>query len=568
MTVSGGDILLDSFQNMGIEYIFCSPGTEWTPVWEGLLKRQAQGDNSLTYINCRHEILAVSMAMGYAEVTGKVPAVLLHAGVGTLHGAMAIRNTYIAQFPMLIVSGETSHHSDDGETRPQGWHWLEILSDMDGPSSMVKGFVKWSNTLKNRDDIIDSVCRGYQMARTPPRGPVFLSSTVELLRKALPDTRVTRPCTVTIPSAPEAQGLEEVAGQLVNSKQPVIITSHAGKNPKAVNKITELAELLSIPVFECTMPFYSSFDKGHPLYMGYNAMEALAQADTIFIVGSNAPWYPPAAFPREGTTVIQLDEATLSERLPHWGYHIDISLNADIERSLTALVAIIRADTGMQKKNAALYRERLKHWQSKHEELVQGWEKEAAGEQDNKPISGRWFFQVARKVLPRNTFYLDETISHTRFAHQYLAHPDGFVKVGYGGLGNGLGEAAGVKLGYRDRPVVLMIGDGAFNYNPVPAGLGMYQEYRLPVFVIILNNGGYMAMKRGHQMLYPEGWAATHNKYLGVDITPMPDYVKLAEAFGAYGERIKQPAEIEPALNRGLEQMAQGRAALLEVVMY
>jgi acetolactate synthase I/II/III large subunit len=91
MTVSGREIFLDLLKSYGVEYIFCSSGTEWTPIWEALLKRYAQGDNTLKYINCRHEMLAVSMAMGYAEVTGRLPAVLLHSGIGTLHGSMAIR---------------------------------------------------------------------------------------------------------------------------------------------------------------------------------------------------------------------------------------------------------------------------------------------------------------------------------------------------------------------------------------------------------------------------------------------------------------------------------------------
>jgi len=140
MTISGGEIFLDLLQSYGVEYIFCSPGTEWTPVWEALLKRYAQGDNSLKYINCRHEMLAVSVAMGYAEVTGRLPAVLLHSGAGVLHGSMAIRNACIAKVPMVVFSGETYEHTGDAEVKPQGWHWLGLLSDIGGPESFLKLF--------------------------------------------------------------------------------------------------------------------------------------------------------------------------------------------------------------------------------------------------------------------------------------------------------------------------------------------------------------------------------------------------------------------------------------------
>src|SRR5208282_876518 len=113
MSVTGGELLLDLLESYGVEYVFCSPGTEWAPVWEGLAKRQAQGKDKLKYINCRHEMLAVSMAMGYAEITGRLPAVLLHSGIGTLHGSMALRNAYFAKVPMIVLSGETYEHAGD-----------------------------------------------------------------------------------------------------------------------------------------------------------------------------------------------------------------------------------------------------------------------------------------------------------------------------------------------------------------------------------------------------------------------------------------------------------------------
>ena len=131
MAVSGGEILIDLFESCGIEYIFCSPGTEWVPVWEGLSRRYGQGKKTPKYINCRHEILAVSAAIGYNKATSRLPAVLLHAGVGPLHAAMAIRTAYLAQVPMIICSGETSDHGNEETTAP-GSHWLGYLSDIGG----------------------------------------------------------------------------------------------------------------------------------------------------------------------------------------------------------------------------------------------------------------------------------------------------------------------------------------------------------------------------------------------------------------------------------------------------
>jgi len=567
MSLTGGELLLDLLQACGIEYIFCSPGTEWTPVWEGLIKRQGSGDTALKYINCRHEMLAVSMAQGYAETTGKLPAVLLHAGVGALHGVMAMRNACTARVPVIIISGETYEHLGDDEVRAQGFHWLGLLSDIGGPPALVENCVKWSNAIKSRDSLVDSVSRGCQIAMTAPRGPVFLSIPTEILLKSRPEAKIARPYPAAVAAHPHPADLQEAAHQLARSKKPIIIAEHAGKNPGLVRKLTELAELLSIPVFEASLPYTSNFPKDHPLYLGHNVSEALKEADMVFVLSGTTPWYPPSAGPKDDARVIMLDEAPLHEKLPFWGYRADISITGDVASTLASLVDIIRVEIGGRKRAAPVYRERLEHWREKHDELMARMEKEALAVENNRPIATRWFCYAAKKTLPADAIILDETIVHTRFISEYLSEPGLYIKSAYGGLGVGMGESLGVKLANPDLPVILMVGDGAFNYNPVLAGLGLSQEYGLPVFIIIFNNGGYQAMKFGHQRLYPQGWASRQNKYLGVDITPAPDYVKVAEAFGAYGERLEEPGDIPAALKRGLRQVARGKTALLDVIL-
>jgi acetolactate synthase-1/2/3 large subunit len=567
MVVSGGELLLDILETCGVEYIFCSPGTEWTAVWEGLLKRQGQAKTNLKYINCRHETLAISMAMGYAEVTGRLPAVLLHSSVGALNGALAIRTACVARVPMIIFSGETYEHRGDGEVRAQGFHWLGLLSDIGGPTALLKNYVKWSDSVKSRDSLVDAAARGCQIAMSAPRGPVFISIPTEILVKSYEEVKTARLFPTATPTEPQRDELKKVAAELMSSRQPIIITEHPGKQPGPAQKLTELADLLNIPVFESRLPYASGFSKSHPLYMGPDVTEALKEADTVFVVGGLTPWYPPSAGPGDNARIIMLDEDPRHENLPYWGYDADISITADIESTLGSLIDIIRADIAQRKLKAPLFPERRERWREKHEKMMENWEREAAAGRENKPIATRWFCYKARQTLPANTIILDETLTHTRFVYQYLADAGCYIKCAYGGLGVGMGEAAGVKLAYPDRPVVLVIGDGAFNYNPVIASLGLYQEYKIPVFIIILDNRGYGAMKWGYHMMYPEGWAASHNSFLGVDITPAPDYVKVAEAFGAYGEKIDKPGDIESALKRGLEQISQGRAALLDVMV-
>ncbi len=562
MTISGGELLLDLFQACGIEYIFCSPGTEWTPVWEGLLKRRERGDASLKYINCRDEALAISMAQGYVEVSGVLPAVLLHAGVGPLHGAMAMRNALSARVPMIIFGGETCEHCGDDEVLAQGFHWLGLLSDIGGPAAQVKSYVKWSNEVQSRDGLADSVYRGCQIARSAPAGPVFVSVPSELLLRSGAES--TQPCPVATQVEPCLADLQAVAVQLVHARQPVIIAENAGRDPAAVKNLVALAEALSIPVFESSLPYASSFPKKNPLYMGVNVAEALREADVVFVVDSVTPWYPPAAGPPESAKVIVLDEAPLHERLPFWGYRVDTVITAATTPALEALVDLVRGETRGETPD---YRKRRQYWRGKHDEMVARLEQEALAGLNKKPIAARWFLRALEKSLPPESILVDETVMHTRAVHAYLAEPGRYIKAAYGGLGVGMGEALGVKLARPDRPVVLMIGDGAFNYNPALAALGLGQEYGLPVFIIIFDNGGYQAMKWGHQRLYPQGIAMTRDAYLGVDITPAPDYMKIAGAFRAYGERLEEPGNIEEVIKRCLDRIARGNTALLDVVL-
>ena len=565
MTITGGELLLDLIEGNGIEYIFCSPGTEWAPVWEGLVKRQLAGNQLVKYVNCRHEMLAVSMAQGYFEASGKMAAVLLHSGVGALSGSMAMRNAYFARAPMLIISGETYAHSQGEGVRPQGWHWLGLLSDIGGPSSLVKGYVKWTNSVRSKDGLIDLVERGCRIAQSPAPGPVFLTVSPELLAKEFPDEKLISTLNSLIRFELPSEGLERAAELLIHSQRPMILTEYAGKKPQAVAKLVKLAELLSIPVFEF-FAFFGNFPKDHPLYQGYDALQPLQEADVVLVVGSTLPWYPPAACLRESVKVILLDEDSLHQNLPQWGYHIDLPLTVDIERALEALIGIIQAKTAKSQTPEALIKARFALWQTKHEKMLSDWQVETTADQNKKPIAARCLLDRLREGLPKYIF-IDETIIHTRLVHRYLGNPDRYFRPTYGGLGVGFGEAIGVKLARPDEPVALIIGDGTFFYNPSLAGLGLCQEYKMPLLIVIADNGGYVAMKMGYHQLFPKGAAVTSNTYLGVDITPAPDYVKLAEAFGAYGEKVEDPADLEAAIKRASLEVKNGRTALLDVLM-
>ena len=169
--------------------------------------------------------------------------------------------------------------------------------------------------------------------------------------------------------------------------------------------------------------------------------------------------------------------------------------------------------------------------------------------------------------MPADTVYVEETITHAGMLQQHLpwSRPRSFFRPG-GGLGQGLGMALGVKLALKDRPVAALLGDGSFLYNPVVQAFGAAKSYDLPILIIVLDNRQYRAMQTGHRHHYPDGVAQAADLWHGVHIDG-PDYSELGKPFGFHGRRVARPAELEPAITGALDAVANGRSAILDVVL-
>ena len=169
--------------------------------------------------------------------------------------------------------------------------------------------------------------------------------------------------------------------------------------------------------------------------------------------------------------------------------------------------------------------------------------------------------------MPTDTVYIDETILHRAQILRRIGwdNPLSYLRPG-GGLGQGLGLALGAKLAAPGRPVAALVGDGSFLYNPITQSLGVARESGLPILIVVFNNAGYAAMKSLHLSFYPEGTAAQSGIFHGVDI-PGPNYAELAAPFGGYGERVEDPRRLKAAIQSGLSAVAEGRVAILDVVL-
>ncbi len=171
------------------------------------------------------------------------------------------------------------------------------------------------------------------------------------------------------------------------------------------------------------------------------------------------------------------------------------------------------------------------------------------------------------ELMPRDTIYVDETILHGPLLRQHLPFttPQSFFR-GFGGLGQGLGTALGVKLAARERPVALLIGDGGFLYNPVIQALGASKQHGLPILIVVFNNKGYMAMQKGHVHHYPDGAAEAAKMHLGSRLNG-PDYEALGSHFGFHGERVEEPDKLKAALQTAIQKVQDGTTAIVNVVL-
>ena len=562
-TMTGAEALLELFRTQGTDYIFCSPIAAWAPLWEALAKRQATTNvETPKYLNCRHEILAVGLAAGYYKATGRAQAVLLPTGLGVLNGAMAVRSAFHEHLPMVIVAPDTLSHGAVPGLDP-GPEWPTLLVDLAGPVRNGETVTKWAKEVKTATDLAADIRRAWYFAETVPRGPTLVSVPFDILMTQVdqPHDRKTKAAPLVAP----ADSLREIADLLMRSRSPLIVTEHGARTPQDQAALVAIAEHIGSPVFEYWMPLYVNFPRAHPLYAIDPIEMHLKDADCILVVGAHGPWHPQETRLPDDCTVIQIEEDPLRPRAPYWGFNTDYCIAGDVGANLAQLATLLHART-TSTDEANRVSACTAHWH-KHNAAAQAQtatEREApAGEH----IQAAVLFDTLHRMLPDRSVIVDEIIAqvpamiHHLFRDRDFTHIRGWA----GALGTGLPTALGVKLARPNDIVVCVIGDGAFNYNPIPACLGLAQQYNVPILVVICNNQGYVSQEWNLYKYFPSGYALRDNNPYGRVIEPTPDYAAMAPAFGAHGECVTDPGKLEAAIQRAIAAIEQGQLALLDV---
>ena len=558
----GGEAILEGFRALGVDHIISSPGSEWAPVWEALARQKTGNRPGPDFIDCWHETLAVDMALGYTQITGRMQAVLLHAGAGLLQGAVGIQSATMAEVPMLIMSGEFLSFGENRDFDP-GSQWYRNLSIVGGPQRLVEPIVKWASQAASPYTLHDHVIRAGELAQRQPMGPTYLTAPVEaMLQEWTAPERPRRAPPAPKTEAPAAD-IEKVAGLLIGARNPVISTATAGRDPEAVAALVALADLLAVPVIEGRACAYSNFPKDHPLHLGANIDAFLDETDLVLAVSSRVPWYPPSNRPRQAT-VVAIDRNPLKGHMVYQNLQADLYLEGDVATSLRRLTEAVRA-AGIR---ADKYDERRQRWRREHDKLRERQYAAEAAAQTKRPIDPLWLSGALRATMPPDAIYVDETVMHNTMLVDHLPwrEPQSYFCVHGGGLGQGLGVALGIKLAAPQRPVVALMGDGSFLYNPVIQALGASRGHKLPLLIVVFNNNKYRAMQQNHLDYYPDGIAASAELFHGVHIDG-PDYAELGRPFGFDGQKVEDPAELKSALANGLAAVRNGKTAILNVVL-
>jgi acetolactate synthase-1/2/3 large subunit len=559
--IDGGEAMLEAFRSLGVDYVLSSPGSEWAPVWEALVRQSSEERAGPVYIDCWHETVAVGMANGYALVTGRLQAVLLHAGPGLLQGACAIHGALLSGVPMLVFSSESNSYGERAGVDP-GSQWYRNLSIVGGPHVLAQPFVKWANQVPGIETLYEMVLRTGEMSQRDPVGPTYLNVPVEvLLQPWTPPARIRR----TAPAGEKRSAPEEIAALaqlLLGAKHPVILTETGGRDAAGFAALVDLADLLAIPVIEPQSAVCANFPRRHPMHLGAGSDALFKEADLILLVNCRAPWYPPSAGPQALTVVID----AVPQR-PHVVYqvlHAEHYLEGDVAATLAATTAAVRT-LGVNGEVVEARRARHAQRHATLQSQIGDAEQKAAALEAIDPVR---LVQALRDTATADTIFVDETITHARLLQQHLQcdHAGGYYYV-QGGLGQGIAVALGVKLAARDRPVVLAIGDGSFLYNPIVQSLAAARDNKLPLLIVVFNNRKYLSMKFNHLRFYPDGAAVANNEFHGVDLGTQPELSAFAAPFGMLGLAVKQAAELEPALRQAQAAVAAGRTAIVNVML-
>lgn len=547
--VMGAELLVKCLIQEDVEFIFGIPGDQLCPILDAI--RRFGPDAGLRFIMTRHEQAAAHMADAYARLTGRPGVCMGTVGPGAADLVPGVYAAWADSIPMVVLAAQN-----------QTWKSYPERGSMQSLDQigLFQPITKWSARVTRWQRIPELVQRAFRMAVSGRPGPVHLDLHADVLFATGDEQSLTFP-----PAPPERyrpdrgpgaqpELIEQAAEMLVGAERPLIHPGGGVLRSGAWDEVRELAEHLSAPV-TTSLGAAGVLPEDHALCLipgGYGALGAQAVADVVLLVGGRLGdldfWgQPPFWGEPEEQKLIQMDIEPENVALNR---PVDLALIGDAKAALRALFEAVKPLTPPVPERVEMAEYRLTE-----EAWLEQFEKGAAS--DKKPIHPLRMVRDVRAFFPREAISVVDGGNTAVWAH-YLNRvyaPRSFVWAADSGhLGTGLPYAIGAKLAQPDQMVYAICGDGAFGLNIQE--LETAARLKLPLVIVVANDRQWGMIKAVQMSAYD-------SRYIGVDFDDVR-YDRMAQAFGCYGERVEDPEEITPALERAV---ASGKPAVLDVVL-
>jgi benzoylformate decarboxylase len=517
--ITGRSAFLALLKDEGVTHLFGNPGTTELPIMHAL-----QEHPELTYVMAMQESVVVSIADGFSRASGHLVACNVHVapGLGNAMGSL-----YSAKFtgtPMILTAGQ----------QEQG-HGLKEPMLYDPLVRLAEPLVKWAIEVTRLEDLPRIVRRAAKVATTPPTGPVFISLPGDILN-AQADLDLGQRSRIDARVRPSDEALQALARRLLQAERPVIIAGDELVKSDALAEAAALAQALGCPAYQQSVPYGAHFLSESPCYMGAltrsqpQVRKLLGEYDLVIVLGADplrmSVHNELEPLP-EGMPIVQVG-------LVDWdiakNYPAEIALKADVKETLKALIPLLPPSRKEPPKE---------NWSARRRTLAESISKN----KDRQPIDPDWLALQVIEALPPNAILVDEGLTASRHVQALLPYRDryGYHSLASGGIGWGLPGAVGASLANPERPVVCFTGDGSAMYTF--QALWTAAHHKLPLTVVIVNNGGYRIIKQRLLSFHKS------DRFVGMDFADPPvDFCALAGALGVPAVRVTDPKALPEAL--------------------
>ncbi|CAK1360827.1 unnamed protein product [Cercospora beticola] len=526
----------------GITHVFVNLGSDHPSIIEAIVKGQNEKKAQFPrIITCPNEMVALSMADGYARLTNKPQCVIVHVDVGTQGLGAAVHNASCGRAPVLIFAG-LSPYTINGEYRGSRTEYIHWIQDVPDQKQIVSQYCRYTGEIKRGKNVKELVNRALSFAVSEPRGPVYLYGAREAMEEEIePYTLDQKHWTPVELGGLSTKQLRAVSEALVGAKEPLVITGYSGRNPAAVEALVALADTVKGLRVLDTGGSDMCFPANHPAWLGlrYGVDESIKTADVIVLLDVDVPWIPTQCRPRDDAKIFHIDVDTLKQQMPVFYINAIARYRVDAETALTQITAYINYSM-KDKVSSPRFSELAEARTASHQARLDTIAAQAVLSEEGH-FGCPYLIRQVRDACPPDTIWAVEAVTNAAFVNDQIQAtlPNSWINCGGGGLGWSGGGALGIKLATdfenggtnKGRFVCQIVGDGTYLFSVPGSVYWIAQRYNIPVLTIVLNNQGWNAPRKSMLLVHPEGEGSkVDNKALNISFAPTPDYSGIAKA--------------------------------------